>query len=313
MKTILYIVNFLCLISFVTGVYHPPQIIGIETEKPMNDTTYSFSFSRSDYTDDITDKFHHIQFLGDVPVNRKEYRKYMNDIRKNIDTFKAEILKHPTTQKILDSLNFEIQKLGLNDSLTKNIEVDFRDHVQYYCQVHHRVCLFRNYRFIQTVKRGVNYNNVAQYGTVFVEGIPISGYPIDSVIRILGKPDSIISRYRYSNSEGKYDTYYFNNSSFYIDEGRSSSHLESIDLTSRDLQININGRIFNQHTTLDEIKKIYPLSYLNKYPNNNKTEYYDTSITVFLGQDEIVFDVSGLYFRFKNEKLIIFEYYSRWD
>lgn len=141
-----------------------------------------------------------------------------------------------------------------------------------------------------------------------MEGVPISGYPIDLVIRVFGEPDSVISRYRSPTGEGRYDTYYFNNSSFYVDEGRSSCQMESIDLTTRDYQINVNGHVFNQNTTLDEIKKIYPLSYLNKYPNY-KTENYDTSVIVHLGKDEIVFDTSGLYLRFKNEKLITFGYY----
>lgn len=117
-------------VMYVDAKRPRPMLFTREDENiSMIDTTYIFSFSRSNYTDDKTDKFHHIKFMGDIPVIRSERRIYLNNIKRNIGKYRTEILKHPTTQKMLDSLNLEIQKLGLDDSLTKNIEVDFRDHI----------------------------------------------------------------------------------------------------------------------------------------------------------------------------------------
>jgi len=234
------------------------------------------------------------------------------DINKdNIIEVKAEILKNSEVKEMIDSLKQLLFKLKLPDSVSNEISIEFIDSHMDYCQVHHSDCIFRYYLFSRSIKGQKRFSDIVNKRNVFVNDLPISGYPVDSLLKRLGEPDSVIKKERFDFGEGIHDCYYYGRSFFSVDEGQSNYYLESIDLTSTDYTINLDGFILNKKTTLSDIKGMFPLSFLNVEYDNYKTGTYDYRIRLSNEVNGIIEDTS-LLLEFKDDYLKRFIYFIEW-
>src|SRR5690554_3321324 len=136
-----------------------------ETKSKKEENEFTFSFSKTGYTNDIIDKFHHIQIVSEVDINKS-----------NLAKVNEAILKTNESRHIIDSLEKEIQKLDLIDS----VKIGFIDNHMSKCQVHGGDCLFRYYRFEKNQKGDKLRFDAIRKDRVFINNLPLSNYPVDS-------------------------------------------------------------------------------------------------------------------------------------
>lgn len=262
----------------------------------QDDSLLKFSFSKTGYTNDLVDKFHHIQIIANSEINKI-----------NLSIIKAEILKTEESKLIIDSLEKEIMKLAMQDS----ISIGFIDNHTNQCQVHGGDCIFRYYRFEQNVNGEKHRFNSVKKNKVFVNGLPLTNYHIDSLLNKFGKPDSILHRERFGIGEGMHQSYYYGNSFFSVDEGDSLYYLESIDFKEQNFEIEIDGHSINSHSTLQDFRHAFPLSYLNIEYDTYKTGEYESRVRILNKSNGQIEDTS-LLIEFIEGEISRFIYFIEW-
>lgn len=267
-----------------------------ETKSKKEENEFTFSFSKTGYTNDIIDKFHHIQIVSEVDIDKS-----------NLAKVNEAILKTNESRHIIDSLEKEIQKLDLIDS----VKIGFIDNHMSKCQVHGGDCLFRYYRFEKNQKGDKLRFDAIRKDRVFINNLPLSNYPVDSLLKYFGEPDSVVVRERFGIGEGMHQSYYYGSSFFSADEGDSLYYLESIDLREQNFEIEIDGHFFNSNSTMHDIMEVFPLSYLNMEFDSYKNGKYDLRMRILNTTNGQIEDTS-LLIEFIGVKISRFVYFIEW-
>lgn len=272
----------------------------VNQEPKVEKSKYKFSITRNGYTEHIVDKFHHIEILSSIDVTSH-----------NLQEVKEQILLDPIVSKMIDSLQLEIGKIGLPKEELGNISIDFSDHHYNKCQTHGSDCIFRYYRFVKNINGVKHRYNSTNKKEIRIENLPISMYPVDSLLKYFGVPDSTTTDSRYGFGEGMYKSYYYGKTKFSVDEGDSLYYLEYVDYSTTNIEVSINDFIISKNTTLDELKTAFPLSVLNLEYDSYNTGVYDNRIRI-LNLTNSEYDDTAIILEFKNNKISKLKYFIEW-
>lgn len=259
---------------------------------------FSFSVTKSGFTNHIVDKFHHIQITSNIQVNEE-----------NFELAKQDLMHNSIVQRMCDSLNKEIYELDIADSIKELFTLEFDDRLTY-CQIHKTQCIFRDYRFVKKDENSSTFYDEVR-DDIQVNGLPVINYPIDSLLNRLGEPDSTNKRDKYEPGEGTYTNYYYGLSNYCVDKGDSLYYLETFVFNDNN-EAQIGGFTLNNKTTLEEVAKYFPLSWLNKESDNYKSDDFDKRIRVLLKSKNGQISDDQILIYFKNGKLYKLKYYIRW-
>lgn len=295
---------YIIAISFIMSCVQEQSDTTSTSETPqkakLQKVQFKFSITKSGYTDYDVDKFHHIKVDNNLDVGQSNLAGVIRQINQNI-----------IVQNMIDSLMNEVNNLKSVDNLTDSIFIDFIDSHYNRCQIHGSDCIFRFYRFAVLKKGRKSYLDQIDVSTVVLNNLPLFGYPLDSLITYFGEPDSVITRDRYEDGEGLYDSYFYGKTYYSIDRGDSLYYLESADISSGSSELMIGGIIINNQTHFDDFKSILPLSYLNVELDHAKTGRYDSRIRVpVISNGQLTDDTILL--EFKNGLLNKVVYFIQW-
>ena len=259
---------------------------------------FSFSVTKSGFTTHIVDKFNHIQITSNIQVKEE-----------NFELAKQDLLHNSIVQRMCDSLNKEMYELNIADSIKELFTLEFDDHLTY-CQIHKTPCIFRYYRFVKKNDNSSTFYDEVR-DDIWVNGLPVINYPIDSLLSRFGEPDSTNKRDRYEPGEGTCTNYYYGLSNYSVDKGDSLYYLETFVFNDND-EAQIGGFTLNNKTTLEEVAEYFPLSWLNKESDDYKSDDFDKRVRLLLKSKNGQISDDQILLYFKKGKLYKLKYYIQW-
>ena len=179
------------------------------------------------------------------------------------------------------------------------------------CKLHNnKTCISREYSFAKSNQSSNISEDDFDIKKLKINNLGLSTLKLDTLIKYFGEPDSNYTGIEEMNDFGKYIIYYYGKSTFISTENEDFS-IQEIDLLDNRFKCSIDGIQLNKTIKINEIKKRWPLSFLNKTDliyNKGKLEFTKKGF-YFISLSELNKPWAELHLRFENNTLISIEYF----